>query len=140
MGTCFYFDSSNTYAYNNTAYNCGTGFSRNTGTLIAKNNIAQNTAYKGFNGTFNASSTNNISSDATAPGSNAQNSKTITFANAAANDFHLSLTDTAALGKGVNLSADSNFAFKTDIDGDTRGAIWSIGADNGGQATVNSEQ
>ena len=40
-------------------------------------------------------------------------------------DYHLDPTDTGATGFGVDLRP----AFSTDIDGDARGGVWDIGAD-----------
>ena len=57
------------------------------------------------------------------------------FVDSTNNDFHLANTDTSAFDKGVDLSADSIYPFSTDIDGDTR-TYWSIGADDGTQATT----
>ncbi len=74
-------------------------------------------------------STNNLAfGDSNAPGSNAQQNVAPTYVNSAS-DWHLGTTDTAALAKGADLSADANFPFSTDIDGETRSAPWDIGAD-----------
>ncbi len=115
-------------AYNNTIYNCDYGI-YTTKSIIAKNNIVQNST-TGYSGTFDASSVNNISQDATSPNASFRN-KTVTFVNAAGNDFHLGTSDTSAMDAGVSLSADPVFAFNTDIDGQSRpyGITWDIGAD-----------
>lgn len=62
-------------------------------------------------------------------GSGNRTNQTFSFVDAAANDFHLALTDTGAKTFATNLSADAFFPFNWDIDGDTRGTIWDIGAD-----------
>ncbi|MDR3558801.1 MAG: hypothetical protein P4L58_00160, partial [Candidatus Pacebacteria bacterium] len=126
-------ENSSVFLYNNTFYGNYTGIYGYSGTLIAKNNIVYNNTTD-YSGSFDSSSTNNLSKDATAPGSNAEINRTVQFANAGANDFHLSLADTAALGHGANLSVDTNFAFDTDIDGQTRPTIWDIGADQSATA------
>jgi hypothetical protein len=70
------------YAYNNTVVNCATGFADNYSGTILKNNIVQNSVY-GYGSGFDASSINNISNKADAPGSNAKNNTTVQFADAA---------------------------------------------------------
>jgi len=83
----------------------------------------------GFNGTFDAASTNNASSlAADAPGTNPRNSVTPTFVSAPSN-LHLASGDTAWNDRGVDLSADSLFPFSNDGDGATPTGIWEIGAD-----------
>ena len=47
----------------------------------------------------------------------------VTFENEGGDDFRLDQTDTTAIGMGVDLSADSNLAFTTDIEGDIRDLI-----------------
>ncbi|KKP84689.1 MAG: hypothetical protein UR83_C0015G0007 [Candidatus Moranbacteria bacterium GW2011_GWF2_35_54] len=124
------------YLYNNTIYDMtDDGIQQYTsGIVIAKNNIIQN-SIDGFSGTFDASSDYNISDLASdAPGANSKNSTTVSFANAANKDFHLAQSDTAARNAGANLTADANFPFSNDIDGQLRnpvGAGWDIGADEG---------
>jgi len=55
----------------------------------------------------------------------------VTFENEGGDDFRLDQTDTLAINQGVDLSADSNLAFTTDIEGDERNFNdnWDIGAD-----------
>jgi len=52
----------------------------------------------------------------------------VVFKDPGSNDYHLDSSDTAARGNGTDLSADANFPFDDDIDGDTRSA-WDIGFD-----------
>ena len=71
----------------------------------------------------------NLTSDATAVGANSVINTTLTFVDAANQDYHLSATDSAAIGAGTNLYAGG---WQDDIDGDDRGgaaAAWDIGAD-----------
>lgn len=112
-------------AFNNcTAVSCATGFERSLGTVAVQNCLAQDCT-DGFSGTFAAGSTNNCSDVAgDAPGSNPRTGD-VSFADAAAKDFHLASTDTVALGYGADLSA----TFGDDIDGQTRSGAWDIGAD-----------
>ncbi|MFA6183742.1 MAG: hypothetical protein WC682_01415 [Parcubacteria group bacterium] len=124
----------NQYIYNNTIYNCAVGIARSNATVILKNNIAYNNGTD-YSGTFDASSTNNLSKDATAPPLNTYYiNKTLAFTNvtSGAEDFHLATTDTDAINKGADLSADTSLSFTTDIDGAGRIAAvnaWDIGAD-----------
>ena len=114
--------------YNGTAYGCGIGFASDGNGMIVKNCGAANCA-NGFNGTFDAASTNNASSlAADAPGTNARNSVTPTFESAPSN-FHLASGDTAWTDRGADLSTDPLFPFSTDGDGATRTGTWEIGAD-----------
>jgi hypothetical protein len=57
--------------------------------------------------------------------------KVFTFVNEEGGDFHLASNDVGARNYGTNLSADANFAFSDDIDGQTRPGenIWDIGTD-----------
>jgi len=105
-----------------------------TGPFYAKNNLAQGALVNGYNGTFSASSTNNLSNLNDSPGTNPQNSKTVNFISttSGSEDFHLASTDTSARNFGADLSADTSFAFATDIDGNARNSaitVWDIGAD-----------
>ena len=43
-------------------------------------------------------------------------------------DFHIQ-SSSALIGNGTDLSSDSVYAFSDDIDGDTRGTDWDVGAD-----------
>ncbi|MDP3790874.1 MAG: LamG-like jellyroll fold domain-containing protein [Candidatus Omnitrophota bacterium] len=119
------------YVYNNTVYSSNNNIRQRAGTVIAKNNISQIGASINYTGTFDASSTNNLSSGTDAPGTNPQNSKTVSFISTTLNneDFHLASTDVSAKDVGVSLSADASLAFSDDIDGQIRSGAWDIGAD-----------
>lgn len=122
----------NTYIYSNTIYGSIRGIivANSSTSVYAKNNISQNNSTACYSGTFNSASTNNLASDTTAPGSNPQNSKTVSFVSTVTPDFHLSSSDTVAVGMGANLYADSAIAITTDIDGDARpNGAQDIGAD-----------
>lgn len=139
-----YSGNSTLYAYNNTVVVTGSqytyGISQTSGTTICKNNLVDiSSTGLAYYGTVDSSSTNNLSKDATSPNSGSTDcgghscrNQTVQFISSANKDFHLSPNDTAALGAGANLSADTNLAFNTDIDGDPRPAEagkWDIGAD-----------
>lgn len=129
---CFWISSGSSSAryYNNTAYNCGVaGFDVNSGAATVKNNIAYNSA-DNYAGSFNAASRNNLSgpSQTDAPGSNARNGATVTFADAANGDFRLAFSDAGALNYGADLSADADYAFNMDTQGHLRTGMWDIGA------------
>lgn len=129
--------------YNNTIYNCGLGFYRWGGTAILKNNLIQATVAANYGGTIDASSTHNISQDATAPATGVYyRNKKVEFSDIANKNLHLSAADNVAKGVGADLSADANFAFNIDIDGNTRPSpptgTWDIGADEGATAVYYS--
>ncbi|MBT4723190.1 hypothetical protein HOB30_05520 [Candidatus Falkowbacteria bacterium] len=116
------------YVSNNTVINSSTGIRAYQGTTVAKNNLVQTCATDCYTGTFDVSSSNNISNLADAPGTNSQNIS-IAFVDAASDDYHLAIGDTDATGNGEDLSTDTNFAHIFDIDGDLKTISWDIGAD-----------
>lgn len=138
-----YYDNGNPPAvtgafYTNTIDDCETGIAiaasvGNTVTVTVKNNIVQNstTAYKklvaGGTETWHANSTNNLADDATSPGSNPQDNKTLTFVDRVNRNYFLIETD-AAVGNGADLSADSEIPISTDAAGRNRCLPWDIGA------------
>jgi hypothetical protein len=129
------------YAYNNTVYNCRTGFITTEAKFTAKNNISMcdvvDSAFVDFSGTFSTASTHNYSSDITAPDNGGANpsyeNKTLAEVDffstiSGSEDFHLQPTSDAT-GVGTDLSSDSNLAFSYDIDDHYRYGSWDIGAD-----------
>ena len=123
-----------TYAYNNTVYNSDYGIITEANTFTAKNNLVQNCG-DGYHGSFNASSGNNLSDLASdAPGTNSKNGVRVEFMDASSSDFRLKLSDKYARDAGADLSADTNYAFNTDVDTQARGKGlgWDIGADEAG--------
>jgi len=117
-------------AYNNTIYDCDYGMriyqASGSFVFLAKNNLVNNcgTCYLAANGgAFDASSSNNISSDTTAPGTLHKWSVTADYVNIGTN-FHLKSTDTVAIGAGADLSS----VFTTDFENETR-VTWDVGAD-----------
>jgi len=119
------------YVYNNTVYGStqyGIGKIGGGQTLaLLQNNISNNNILD-YTGDINASSLNNISQDSTSPNLLFRN-KIVSFISPSAVDFHLSSSDASAKDAGINLSADPNLSFSTDIDGQIRSGTWDIGAD-----------
>jgi len=126
-GSGFYGTGGSTYFNNCTAANCVTGYKFDADPIFKNCLAADNTTDFG-SGSYHASCTNNCSEDASAPGSSARTSGTVTFEDAASDDYHLSASDTHAKGYGVDLSGDT-YPVTVDIDNVTRGSTWDIGAD-----------
>jgi len=125
------------YFYNNTIINCYNGIANSNGTAKALNNLIYSCTVAGV-GTFLAGSGYNVTDLAsmgytvTGGATGDRLSKSFTFANAGADDFHLVAADTDSIGYGLNLYNDADYPFQTDIDGQDRGgaaASWDIGAD-----------
>ncbi len=115
------------YVYNNSVYNCYTGYLVG-GNTVLKNNFAQNSGSRGYQGSASAASDYNISDLTDAPGGNSQNSVSLTFVDAVNGNFNLVAGDTDAIGTGVSLLNDSFFPFSSDITGAERNGPWDIGA------------
>ncbi len=124
------------FAYNNTFIDVGYAFDGGSSTyqFLLKNNLASGSQINGGRqdyrlavGALATGSTNNASHDGSATGTAAKTGQTFTFVGSG--DYHLSPSDTAALGYGADLSADATFTLTTDIDGNTYTAPWPIGAD-----------
>jgi hypothetical protein len=128
------------YLYNNTFVGNTGGINNNAGAIIAKNNIVKGSGNTvAYVGTFTTSDYNATDgTDATEGGTHSRRSQTFSFVDATNKDFHLAPADTGAKGYGVNLSADSNLAFQNDIDMQERTGLWSIGADEPRETTIDS--
>lgn len=99
--------------YNNLAYNNGGA------------DLTDNSDISYSPGAATSNTGTNITQDATSP--NAGNrSKTITFVNAAADNYHLDPGETDAIDQGTDRSAAG---YSNDYDNDTRTGSWDIGAD-----------
>ena len=110
------------------AYNLGFNMAGNaSATAFLYNNISQGGGTDfSVNGAYTTGG--NISEDTSSPESAL---RSITLTLTSATDLHLDSTDTEAIGAGVNLYSDSNYAVTTDIDGDARAdAVFDIGADH----------
>lgn len=134
------------YIYNNTWYNgdaCLRTSYLDTGIGIVKNNIFNNCTDAAI-GTFGAGSgynaTDNSSMGYTVTGGAVGDrlSKSFNFINLANKDFHLTSNNVdSVINQGADLSANINFAFSTDIDGQTRAAgKWDIGADENNNVVI----
>jgi hypothetical protein len=129
------------YLYNNTLYNCSytgnyagifmSADGGNLSSLYMYNNLVYGTTnnYGIYN--FDANRYhhgNNVSIDDTSPDTAYRFQSASFISNTS--DYHLLSADTTAYAKGSNRSADVNFSFNTDIDGQLRPTNWSIGADD----------
>lgn len=123
------------HIYNNTVVGNTRGIVQGAGTCRLKNNIVQDSTGNDFTGSF-TDTEKNISSDATSPQVGLRNID-LAFEDADNDDYHLAANDSDARGAGVDLSADSNFAFSDDIDGQDR-VTWDIGADEFGDETASN--
>ena len=132
-------DTDANVVYNNTVYNSGSH-----GVLLNSwkdayitNNIVVDSTNNDFeiesDAEVESGSGHNISSDATAPGSNSKTSVSLSdldFTNTSSGneDFHIGQSSVAK-NAGKDLSSDANLPFSDDIDGSTRIGAWDIGAD-----------
>jgi hypothetical protein len=121
-------------AFNCNAINSAIGFymhqGATAGTIVLTNCLGDNNATADFSsdGLVTETVTYCLSKDATADdwgGAGNLISKTLTFVNAAGDDWHLAAADTDAINAGTDLSG----MFDDDIDFQTRGASWDIGFD-----------
>lgn len=110
------------------------GFTLNAEVVI-KNNIVQGTSSADYELTGTPVTADNISSDATSPDGASFQNITLTFADAANDNYHLASGDTDAIDAGEDLTTEFQ-AFphgtSVDIDGDPRptgAGTWDIGAD-----------
>jgi hypothetical protein len=110
-----------------------------TPTMVFKNNIGDRGANPDVNsgayllpGATTTGSSNNLSDDASAPGSNVFVNRHPLYVDETNGDLHIHSTDDSGVrNNGVDLSADANIAFSDDIDGTTRPVdnSWDLGAD-----------
>lgn len=112
--------------YNCTAYGLDFGF---IDPQVTVNCLSSDCTYNDFEGvgTGGGVSDYNASSNGTAVGTHKRVNKIFTFVSVPGFDFHLSPSDANATDFG--LSDPLSGLYSTDIDGQARGAAWSIGAD-----------
>ena len=115
------------YIYNNTFVNCVYGIRADSGSPVAINNVFQNAP---TTLTFGASSATNLTSSSSGPSGTDIVSTTLTFRDAANDDYRLANADTAAADVGTDLTSDTYIPFSTDALGYGRvsGASWDVGA------------
>lgn len=120
-------DAGANYFYNNTSIGWAYGYQAyNTNQSIYKNNISYGSHNAAWLGTpWTGSDYNATDRDAATGNTNDRVSQTFSFVDANNQNYHLLSTDEGAKGFGVDLSS----AFTTDIDGETRPAVWDIGMD-----------
>lgn len=128
------------YLYNNTVIAANQGYKSAAGRAVLKNCVYYSQAAP--SATFGDASwgagTDYNATDITGSnlGSNSRQSQTFTFVDESNDDFHVTPSDTAVKGFGLDLSADSSYPISLDIDGFTRTAAWDIGADAVAQAIL----
>jgi len=117
--------------YNNTLYGNARNYeTRGCTHLIMKNNLGTDSGTQDYDLNLDhttVTTSNNVSSDATSPDT-AYRNKTVTYTDAANDDFSLASSDTGATGQGADLSSDPDYPFSTDRVGVTFGNPWSSGA------------
>lgn len=120
--------NANNKSINNTYIDCGDAIECVNGTVKSRNDIFQNnTNDTTGTGTFDVDYA--LTDAVSIGGANSVTSTTLTFVDAANDDYHLAAGDTAAIGAGVGPATDSDVP-TTDYDGDTRsGTTTDIGAD-----------
>jgi hypothetical protein len=114
-----------TFVYNCTAADNTNDFYANSTSVIFKNCVAQGAGTNFASG----GGVDNVSEDATAPGTGSDTSKVIVFASEGTDDFHLHSSDTWAKDQGTDLSGDGDYPITIDIDGATRTGTWDRGCD-----------
>jgi hypothetical protein len=132
----------NSSVYNNTLINNAVGIQKICiSNVLAKNNLFSGNTSDYTNGgcaedvNFTYTATNQASGIPAGTGN--RYGQTFTFADATNYDYHLAQSDAAAKNYGTDLSADTSFAFTSDIDGNTRNLNsrgWDIGADEAATA------
>jgi hypothetical protein len=116
-----------TYAYNNTVVNTGNGLLIRNADSRVFNNLVQASSGDAYIIDSLATTGSNLADDATSP-DDAFDSQVINFVDPVGKDFRLRADDTAAIGTGVDLSADAFRPFSVDITNQVRTAPWDIGA------------
>lgn len=119
------------YIFNNTIIGGAYGIltSNDTKVNVVKNNLIKGTATADLTLYNYSDSGYNATEDATGDdyGSGGRANQTFTFVDEANDDYHLAANDAGAKGYGV--ADPGSGLFSDDIDGQTRGATWDIGAD-----------
>jgi hypothetical protein len=114
--------------YNTTVYSTGSGVGGDAGTIVAVNVVSMGNNWDDFWGPLGAMSSNNLSSDNTAPGNNSLTglsaSGQFVSINPGSEDFHLK-----AGADAINAGLPLGMFFDDDIDGESRGLSWDMGAD-----------
>ncbi|MCP4895848.1 MAG: hypothetical protein GY906_02645, partial [bacterium] len=116
-------------ASNNTISGIISGFGiRSSSGIVARNNLC-NAPGDDFYGSFALGTDFNASTDNTAPGIHSHRNQNFSFVNPTLPDYHLAASDTGAANRGTDLSADLEWPFTDDVDGEVRVRAWDIGAD-----------
>ena len=125
-------DDESILVYNCGFYNCYTAITTGYRDTVLRNSWVQGatTIVSGQLSQITVISDYNLSDGTSSwPGSNNVDNSTLTFVNAASDDYHLASGDTDAIGAGIGPSSDAN-VYTTDGDGDIRtGLTTDIGPD-----------
>jgi hypothetical protein len=120
--------------YNNTFYNNTANFAFIDSNTTLKNNLfSSTTKFTEYGGSPNVASNYNSTASSTlgyTANTNDRVSQIVTFNDLPTYDYNLSVSDTSAQDRGVDLSADSALAFSADQAGNPRpgNSVWDIGA------------
>lgn len=107
------------YVYNNTIHNCYEGFDSDD-TTIAKNNIVNDCSSAGFDGTFDATSTHNVTNVSVTEGAFGVTHATGTTTDTTANKLRDSGggLSAAQVGSIVKNTTDTTYSYVTAVDSD----------------------
>jgi len=135
------FSNNNIYVYNNVVVNSTIAFSNEWLDNVWKNNLCydSDTCFTGpsqgsLNNAYDGTANSDVESNGIDLSSYTANQIFVDYNN---KNFHL-VSGSPLIDAGVDLSSDADYAFSTDIDGDSReSGAWDIGADEeGGVACV----
>jgi len=120
--------------YNDTFHGCRAGIENPHGRTIAVNDLFAGVPAGGScvlaATPLDAASDHDVCSTAEVmTGAHSVSGASPAFVDAAAWDLHLAATDTAAAGRGADLSDDAALPFDVDLEGDARSGAWDVGAD-----------
>ena len=116
------------YVYNTTLFNSAKALSVSGLQVHVRNSIANGITTSGWTGCTSDSDYNITNLNETITGSHSKKNTTVSFADQATRDFHLSAFDTAAVDAGQNSLNSPSINEGKDIVGQARDNLWDIGA------------